>query len=434
MRESWLHELWVVAGIVVASLLVGLIVGHPLGILLVGLAIYLALELRQLMLLQRWLQTRKREDIPEASGLWGDVFDSIRTLMKETERREDALTQTLSHFQSTSAATPDAMVVLAQNDAIEWANPAAERLLGIVYPRDHGLRVSNLLRDPDLASYLKKGEFTETVSIPSPEIPQKTLSLQIIAFGSSQKLLIGRDITRLEQLEAMRRNFVANISHELRTPLTVITGFIETLEDMGSPPPAELRKHLATMHEQAVRMQRLVNDLLTLSKLETAPPLLHELPVDVPAMLAGLKETAEILSGDRRHQLTLNAEPGLKLLGNEEELRSAFSNLINNAVQYTPAGGSVSLKWNATSEGPRFSVTDSGDGIAPQHIPHLTERFYRVDSARSRATGGTGLGLSIVKHILLRHDAKLIIESRLGHGSTFACQFPQSRTYRLTPS
>ena len=431
MRESWVSEIWVLVGILAAFFTLGLIAGHPMAAVLLGLGAYLALTLRHLFLLHRWLQSRRRNDIPEASGLWGDIFDSIRALMKETERREGQLTQTLTRFQSTSAATPDAMVVLALNDAIEWANPAAERLLGVAFSRDYGLRVTNLLRDPDFTNYLKKGDFTDAITVPSPERPEKTLSLQIIPFGSSQKLLIGRDITRLERLEAMRRDFVANISHELRTPLTVISGFLETLQDMDTPRIDEIRRHLATMHEQAVRMQRLVNDLLTLSRLETEPPLLHQSIVDVPAMLSGLKEMAEMLSGQHRHRITLEADPDLRLLGNEEELRSAFSNLINNAVRYTPEGRSIRMTWTATPDGARFSVSDTGDGIAPQHLSHLTERFYRVDSARSRATGGTGLGLSIVKHVLLRHDAKLLIESTLGQGSTFTCQFPQSRLQRI---
>ncbi len=430
MRESWVREFSVLVGILAGFSAIGLMFGHFLVAILLGLVIYLALTLRQLFQLHRWLQGGRREDIPEAAGLWGDVFDSIRVLMKETERREDQLTQMLTRFQNTSAATPDAMVVLAHNDAIEWANPAAERLLGISFSRDHGLRVTNLLRDPDFANYLKRGDFTDALTAPSPEHPEKTLTLQIIPFGSSQKLLIGRDITRLERLEVMRRDFVANISHELRTPLTVISGFLETLQDMEAPATNELHKHLGTMHEQAVRMQRLVNDLLTLSKLETEPPPVHLVPVDVPAMLSGLKEMAEILSGDQHHRITLDTDPDLKLLGNEDELRSAFSNLINNAVRYTPANQPIELKWAATTQGARFSVTDAGEGIAPQHIVHLTERFYRVDSARSRATGGTGLGLSIVKHVLLRHDAKLLIESTPGHGSTFSCQFPPARAQR----
>ncbi|MDA8421451.1 MAG: phosphate regulon sensor histidine kinase PhoR [Pseudomonadota bacterium] len=431
MRESWAREIWVLIGILVVFSGLGLAAGHPFDALLLGLAVYLALTLRHLFLLHRWLQSRRRDDIPEAAGLWGDVFDSIRLLMKETERREDQLTQTLTRFQGTSAATPDAMVVMAHNNVIEWANPAAERLLGVTSARDHGLRITNLLRDPDFAGYLESGDFTDAITIPSPERPEKTLSIQIIPFGSSQKLLIGRDITHLERLEAMRRDFVANISHELRTPLTVISGFLETLQDMEKPDFDEIRQYLAMMHEQAIRMQHLVNDLLTLSRLETEPPLLHQSTVDVPAMLAGLSQTARMLSGPRHHDIVLDVEPDLRLEGNEDELRSAFSNLINNAVRYTPADRSVILKWADSAEGARFSVIDTGDGIAPQHLPHLTERFYRVDSARSRATGGTGLGLSIVKHVLLRHDARLGIESVLGQGSTFVCQFPRLRTRRI---
>src|SRR3990170_1215124 len=228
----------------------------------------------------------------------------------------------------------------------------------------------------------------------------------------------------------MRRTFVANVSHELRTPLTVLAGYVETLRDMKALGPGDLKRHLATMSEQATRMQRLVDDLLTLSKLETAPPHRHDDAVDVAALLAGLKEQAELLSGENRHALTLESDGSLKLLGNREELTSAFSNLINNAVRYTPAGGSIRLSWHAAEDGAEFAVTDTGEGIAPEHFPHLTERFYRVDTARSRASGGTGLGLSIVKHVLLRHDAQLQIESELGRGSTFTCEFPLTHVVR----
>jgi two-component system phosphate regulon sensor histidine kinase PhoR len=228
----------------------------------------------------------------------------------------------------------------------------------------------------------------------------------------------------------MRSNFVANISHELRTPLTVLTGFLETLKDMDKPAGADLKKHFQTMHDQAQRMTRLVEDLLTLSKLETTLPTRHEGAVDVPAMLTALKEMGELVSGARHHHISLIADAGLRLTGNEEELRSAFSNLINNAVRYTPVGGDILLTWKLDGDSPVFAVRDSGEGIAPQHLPHLTERFYRVDTARSRDTGGTGLGLSIVKHILLRHDARLSIESELGKGSTFSCVFPPARLIR----
>ena len=425
--------MWFLTGLIVFALILGVILGYPYTAVIAALALYLAPNLRHLLQLHRWLETQRREDIPEASGMWGDVFDRIRTLTKETKQREDQLTDMLARFQHASAATPDAMVILTAGDEIEWANPAAEHLLGMVYPRDHGLRILNLVRSPDFTAYLQKGDFSDIIDMISPKDMEKTLSVQIIPFGSSRKLLIGRDVTRLSNLEKMRRNFVANISHELRTPLTVVTGYVETLQDMKKPSDTDLQKYLATMHEQAVRMQRLVDDLLALSRLETAPPLRNETAVDIPAMLAGLKEMAEILSGERRHRLSLQADPGLKLRGNEEELRSALSNLINNAVRYTPANGAIRLVWKISEEGARFSVIDSGEGIAPEHVPHLTERFYRIDNARSRATGGTGLGLSIVKHILLRHGAKLVIESELGKGSTFICVFPAARVVRNAP-
>jgi two-component system phosphate regulon sensor histidine kinase PhoR len=433
MRESWRYELWYLAALLSGSLILGFIIGHPYKALIFGLGLYLAPMLRHLLQLHRWLETQQPDDIPEANGMWGDVFDRIRALTKETKRREDQLTGMLERFQSLGAATPDAMLILSEHDEIEWANSAAEMLFGVSYPRDYGLRMLNLVRNPDFNAYLQKGDFTEVIEMVSPRNMEKNLSVQIIPFGSSQKLMIGRDVTRLAQLEKMRRHFVANISHELRTPLTVVVGFIETLQDIQNLSEQDLKKYLATMYDQAVRMQRLVDDLLTLSKLETAPPLRNEIAVDIPAMLAALKEMAEILSGERKHRISLEATAGLKVLGNEDELRSALSNLINNAVRYTPDRGEIRLAWHATADGAEFSVSDSGDGIPPEHLPRLTERFYRIDNARSRATGGTGLGLSIVKHILLRHNARLAIESELGKGSIFRCVFPAGRVLLDAP-
>ena len=428
MRESWRYELWYLATLLGGSLLLGFIIGHPYKAFIFGLGLYLAPMLRHLLQLHRWLETQAPDDIPEANGMWGDVFDRIRALTKETKRREDKLTGMLERFQSLGAATPDAMLILSEQDEIEWANSAAEHLFGVSYPRDTGVRMLNLVRNPDFNAYLQKGDFSEVIEMISPRSMEKNLSVQIIPFGSSQKLMIGRDVTRLAQLEKMRRHFVANISHELRTPLTVVVGFIETLQDTKNLDARELKKYLGTMYDQSVRMQRLVDDLLTLSKLETAPPLRNETAVDIPAMLAGLKETAEILSGERKHRISLDATAGLRILGNEDELRSALSNLINNAVRYTPDQGEIRLAWRAGTDGAVFSVSDSGDGIPAEHLPRLTERFYRIDNARSRATGGTGLGLSIVKHILLRHGARLAIDSTLGQGSTFSCIFPAART------
>jgi two-component system phosphate regulon sensor histidine kinase PhoR len=336
----------------------------------------------------------------------------------------------LARFQKAASAIPDAVVVLSHAGDIEWANRSAAALLGIRYPQDAGMRLLNLLRVPGFAQYLERGEYAEPLEITSPDNREIYISIQITPFGSSQKLVVGRDVTRLARLEQMRRHFVANVSHELRTPLTVLGGYVETLRQMDQIKMEDLRKHLATMHEQSLRMQRLVDDLLMLSKLETAPPRTHDETVDIAALLKNLMEQAVLLSGENRHDITMDADPALKLLGSREELHSAFSNLVNNAVRYSSPGGVIRLTWRAAGDGAEFAVTDTGEGIAPEHIPHLTERFYRVDTARSRASGGTGLGLSIVKHVLLRHDARLEIESEVGKGSTFRCLFPELRVTR----
>jgi len=431
MPENLWREIWILVAVAALSLILAEITGYPFLIAALGFGLYIGLNLRHLVQLNKWLIS-KREDVPDAGGLWGEVLDRIRALTKETERREDRLTEMVARFQSASAATPDAMVILSPQHEIEWANAAAERLLGMSTPRDIGQRVVNLIRYPNFRKYLVRGDYTEALPIASPIQADKSLSVRIIPFGHYQKLIIARDITHLVNLERLRQDFVANISHELRTPLTVLTGFLETLKDMDKPASADLRKHFHTMHDQAQRMSRLVDDLLTLSKLETTPAARHEEVVDVPAILATLKEMGELVSGERRHHINLDADAKLKLVGNEEELRSAFSNLVNNAVRYTPDGGDIRLTWKLDGDSPMFAVTDTGEGIAPQHLPHLTERFYRIDTARSRDTGGTGLGLSIVKHILLRHDGRLGIDSELGKGSTFRCIFPPNRAVHDT--
>jgi two-component system phosphate regulon sensor histidine kinase PhoR len=429
-QNLW-REVWILASIAAASLVLGFATDHPFLVAAAGFGLYIFSTLRHLKRLYHWLLNRQQAEIPEAEGLWGDVFNEIRKLMRQTERREDQLNDMLTRFQSAAAATPDAMVILSESGDIEWANPSAGRLFGIHFPRDAGTRLFNLLRDPDFVQYLQGGDYAELLEIRSPENSEIHVSVQVTPFGSLQKLVIGRDVTRLARLEQMRQHFVANVSHELRTPLTVLGGFVETLNGMDRIGMEDLKKHLRTMQEQTSRMQRLVDDLLMLSKLETAPPRTRVETVDVAALLAGLKEQAELLSGEQRHVISVEADRQMQLLGSREELLSAFSNLINNAVRYTPAGGRIALQWSGLPDGgARFSVSDTGEGIAAEHIPHLPERFYRVDTARSRASGGTGLGLSIVKHVLLRHDARLDIESEPGVGSTFICDFPSTRVQR----
>lgn len=426
MRQTLWREIWVLAGLVGACFAFGTLTRHPFFFTAIALGVYIALQLWRLHQLHKWLLSDKTGEIPDASGPWGDVFHGVYKLVRQNARRTDELTDALTRFQSAAAAMPDAVVFLSEHEEIEWANPSATALLGVDYPRDRGMRLANLLRDPDFTRYLYRADFSEPLEMDSPANPHLAVSLQIVPFGARLKLILARDVTRLQRLEQMRRTFVANVSHELRTPVTVLSGYIETLHSIQHIGPEELKKHLGTMHEQAVRMQRLVDDLLMLSRLETAPRLKEEV-VDVPALLSGLKEQAEILSGNARHHIVLEAQPDIKLLGSREELHSAFMNLINNAVRYTPPEGEIRLRWFVDDEGPKFSVTDTGEGIAPEHIPHLTERFYRVDSARSRASGGTGLGLSIVKHVLLRHGAHLDVRSDIGNGSTFTCTFAKSR-------
>jgi two-component system phosphate regulon sensor histidine kinase PhoR len=437
MQAGLWREVWIVFWIALASFLIGLASSRYFVAAAIGFGFYIAIQLRHLHSLHRWLLNRGSAEVPEAEGLWGEVFTEIRKLMKQNEQRQESLTGVIDRFQSAASAMPDAVVIVSEHDEIEWANRNAARWLGIRYPRDAGMRVGNLLRDPDFMHYLEHGEFAEPLELPSPANTENAISVQVIQFGERQKLILGRDVTQLHRLEQMRRTFVANVSHELRTPITVLAGFIETLSGLPAIQPEDLRRYLATMQAQSVRMQRLVDDLLTLSRLETSAPHRREETVDVPALLAGLREQGEIVSGEAHHRVTLDATPGLMLLGSREELHSAFANLINNAVRYTPAGGEIRLRWWADGEQARFSVTDTGEGIAPEHIPHLTERFYRVDTGRSRASGGTGLGLSIVKHVLARHDAQLQIESEPGTGSTFTCVFPAVRVLRepvVTPA
>lgn len=431
MRQSLWREIWIIVGLLAASISVGAFTDHLFLAVVLGVSLYAAAHLRRLVQLHRWLRSDRRADLPDLGGLWGDVFHEARKLVRHSARRANELADALTRFQSAAAAMPDAVVIVSEKEEIEWANPSAASLLGIDYPRDRGLRLSNLLRDPEFTRYLHGADFSEPLETPSPTHPDLTLSLQIVPYSTQLKLVLARDITRLHRLEQTRRIFVSNVSHELRTPLTVLAGYIETLGEAAPSADEDLAKHFSTMHEQAARMQRLVDDLLTLSRLETAPRPKEEI-VDVAALLASLKEQAQILSGEARHYITLSAQPELRLLGNREELHSAFMNLINNAVRHTPREGRIELRWFADEHGVKFSVLDTGEGIAAEHIPHLTERFYRVDSARSRATGGTGLGLSIVKHVLLRHDAQLDVRSELGRGSEFTCAFPPARVVRAS--
>ena len=432
MSNPWIEELWRTLAIAAVSLFIGWLVDAVALALLLGLGVYAGWHMRQVYRLERWLRYGKHFHPPEARGIWEEIFQLIYRLQQRNRKRKRKLGGMLNRFQQATAALPDATVVLTDGEHIEWWNDAAEQLLGLRYPRDVGQHVGNLIRNPAFVAYLHSKDFDSPIQMPAPVNPQITLSVRLISYANDQRLLVARDVTRIQQLERMRRDFVANVSHELRTPLTVVAGYLETLLDEAADDPAA-RQWLCTltsMHEQSRRMQGIVEDLLMLSRLESQAQPDQPAPVAVPGLLAQVREDAQRLSGDQAHDITLEADPELWLLGSESELRSLFSNLAFNAVRYTPAGGHIDLRWYGDAEGAHFAIRDTGIGIAAHHIPRLTERFYRVDIGRSRGSGGTGLGLAIVKHVLLRHDGQLDVDSEPGKGSTFICTFAPVRTLR----
>jgi two-component system phosphate regulon sensor histidine kinase PhoR len=398
--------------------------------LLVLSAFLLALlfhHLFNLSALYRWLQNARPENTPVGSGAWEYVFSHLLRMLKRHKQSEVRLSEALSRFQLAGAALPDAVVILGDGDRIEWFNPKAEDYFGLDKERDLGQQITYILRQPQFVEHLSSGQVGESLVLRvSREQGEIVLSVQLVPYGDQQKLILGRDITRWERLETTRRDFVANVSHELRTPLTVVGGFLETLTDMKNPDPEMTQRSILLMAQQTSRMTRLVEDLLTLSRLESThnPP--REEDVNVPDLVKALHQDAMALSAGR-HKLRVRIESNEWLKGNTEELRSAFGNLISNAVRYTPENGEVEMRWERRDGNPVFAVRDTGIGIEPQHIDRLTERFYRVDRSRSRETGGTGLGLAIVKHVLNRHQARLEVESSLGRGSTFSVIFPDTR-------
>ena len=369
------------------------------------------------------------EPVPQGWGVWDEVFADLYRMLRRQNQSESRLTATLHDLQQASAAIPDGMVILDANDRIEWCNPKAEEHLGLDRTHDTGQQITYLVRQPRFSEYLHAQSFGEPLVLRQSHGRDFILSVQLVPYGDRQKLVISRDITDLERVETMRRDFIANVSHELRTPLTVLGGFLETFSDMKAGDSALIQRSLPLMMDQARRMQHLVEDLLTLSRLESSTSPHREEAVDVPALVRSLYQDACALSGGR-HRVTLELASGEWINGAEEELRSAFTNLISNAIGYTPERGEITISWRRVGERAVFSVRDTGIGIESQHIPRLTERFYRVDRGRSRETGGTGLGLAIVKHILVRHQAELMIESVLGKGSTFIARFPAERIAR----
>ena len=405
-------------------LLAGLVSGYYGWSLALGLAVYLGWTLKQLLRLHEWLRQHKPEEAPpDGYGLWGEVFDSIYHLQRRDQRVRGRLQAVIDRVQESTAALKDAVIMLDSDGNLEWWNRAAETLLGLKTPQDSGQPVTNLVRHPRFKEYFEQENYLEPLEIPSPISDRLRIQLHITRYGNNEHLMLVRDVTRIHQLEQMRKDFVANVSHELRTPLTVIAGYLETLLDNVEEVNPRWVRALTQMQQQGVRMQTLLNDLLLLAKLEATDYPSDNQPVSIDTLLQSIKGDAQALSGQRNQRITLDAEPGVRLKGSEAELRSAFSNLVFNAVKYTQDEGQIRIRWWADAQGAHLSVQDSGIGIDPKHLPRLTERFYRVDSSRNSTTGGTGLGLAIVKHVLLRHRGRLEISSVPGHGSTFTCHF-----------
>lgn len=397
-----------------------------LSFMLLVLLLVMAYRARQLYKLGQWLSDARIETIPEADGMWDEVFSLLYKMVKRHKLTKQKLAAELLNIEQATAALPEGVVSLNEVNRIEWCNPLAEHHFGLNAQRDIMQDVTYLVRQPEFIEYMRSGDFSESMVMKSARHDEMVLSIKLIPYGENKRLLISRDITQLERIETMRRDFVANVSHELRTPLTVVNGFVENLQDMPDLSHDKIQRALHLMAEQTSRMDHLVSDLLTLSKLESEQSRLQADIIDMQALLTEVRREGELLSGGQ-HQHTLEMRGPARLSGSREELRSAFSNLVSNAVRYTPDGGTIQLRWFMRAGQPVFSVQDSGIGIESEHIPRLTERFYRVDRSRSRETGGTGLGLAIVKHIAMRHQAKLEVLSKEGCGSTFSLVFPEKR-------
>ncbi len=424
----WTFALARLAGILVLGLCVGLLVGPVWLWILAAACLYLAWQLIILYRLDRWLRLRSQLDPPNFGGIWGDIVAQVVRLHRRKQFHKQRLVQLFRELRRSTAALPDGVIILSTQRDIVWFNRQAARLLGLRRPVDVGLRIDNLIRSPEFVLYLHGDDYTMPLIIRPPVQLDLYLALQMVPYGGGHSLLLVRDVTRQMRLEAMRKDFVANASHELRTPLTVISGYLDTLAEDTSIDPA-WSGPIKDMRAQAQRMNAIIADLLELSRLESTDGDAARESIDVPSMLERMHRDA-LISADRPRQVLLDLESADGLFGSAHDLESAFTNLLVNAMKYTQADGTVRMRWWVDGEGAYFSVVDSGIGIPAEHLPRLTERFYRVDAGRSRGQGGSGLGLAIVKHALQRHGGWLDVQSTEGKGSTFTCHFPVQRIWK----
>lgn len=431
MRRSWKES---VTNLVLAALglaLFGWMIGVGTRLLLVGLLGYLAWSTYQMVRLHRWLEGKTGSEPPESHGMWGTIFDGINDLQRKQKKSRKRLRKVLRRVQSSLGALRDGVVMIDSNRCLEWWNEAASRLLGLRERQDRGQLITNLLREPAFIEYFHKGDFSEPLEFRSPANRSIVLLAQITKYGKNDFLMLVRDVSRIHQLEQVRRDFVANVSHELKTPLTVIRGYLETLLEANSGMPERTADCLEAMESQALRMHTLIDDLLYLSRLENPAGSAQPEPVPLRPLLDRICRDIRPLATGKGQAIELDIENDFSLMGYEGELYSAFSNLAMNSVRYTGNGGQIQIRVCGNQDALLVEFRDNGIGIEFEHLRRLTERFYRVDKSRSVASGGTGLGLAIVKHVLLRHDADLAIESEPDVGSTFTCRFPKSRVAQL---
>jgi two-component system, OmpR family, phosphate regulon sensor histidine kinase PhoR len=419
----WQKEIVTALLLLLGTAIVGGISGYFLPLLFLLMLGALVRQIFQISRFEKWISKGGRGKYPTTTGIWEEIYYHVYRIKKNEKRRKKKLSKILDQFRQSTEALPDAAVVLGAHDEIEWANKAARDVFGL-QQSDKGQRIPNLIRFPEFIHYLKSGNYQEAVILPSPVDKRITLEVRIVPYGAGLRLLLAQDVTQLKKMERMRKDFVANVSHELRTPLTVLKGYLETLQDMDDKQSPLLTSSFQQMQGQTERMQHLVDDLLLLTRLETQQK--KSQCIDVPQLLAQVcKEGDTLENTSKRIELTL--ETTARIIGDEQELRSAFTNLLGNALKYSPEDSLVKARWYQTKEFIILAIEDQGEGIEKADIPRVTERFYRVESKRLKKVNGTGLGLAIVKHVLMRHDAYLNITSELGKGSCFSCHFPVKR-------
>lgn len=407
----------ILAAAAVGAYFWGVITGLVLALL--GMIVLIVVQLQYLLNLSDWLDNPNSARLPDGWGAWTEIFSRLYKLRRGDEKNQTELAEWLARFRQAMTLLPDGLVIMDDVMFLEWCNPVAEHHLGLDLARDKGMRVTNLVRTPEFIDYIILGRYDTPLVL---SLRDRKLIVHVIPFENRRQILVTHDITESERIDMMRRDFIANASHELRTPLTVINGFLEIASMQPDMEVSIRSSHLKLMVEQGERMQRLVEDMLTLSRLESTEFKVRNEVIDMHFMLIHISQEAQALSAGK-HRIELDFD-GPDIMGSIDEIRSAISNLVTNAVRYTPEHGEIKIIWRNTPQGPQCLVQDNGIGISQEHLSRLTERFYRVDKSRSRETQGTGLGLAIVKHVLIRHDAQLLIESTVNVGSKFCVQFP----------